>query len=51
MDLKRRIEWYDGYKVAESIPLDKRELYRSGDYDDIVLFSFWTLVIVGTKRV
>ena len=50
MDLDSIIEWYDGYKVAESIPLDKRELYRSGDYDEHIIQIFSPLSVVKAMR-
>ncbi|WP_026662064.1 AAA family ATPase [Butyrivibrio proteoclasticus] len=50
MDLTSIIEWYDGYKVADSIPLEKRNLYRLGNYDDHILQIFSPLSVVKAMR-
>ena len=50
MDIDSIIEWYDGYKVAESIPLEKRDLYRLGNYDDHILQIFSPLSVVKAMR-
>ena len=43
-------EWYDGYIVSENIPLDKRELFRQGKYDEHLIQIFGPLSVVKAMR-
>lgn len=50
MDKDSVKEWYDGYIVSENIPLDKRELFRQGKYDDHLIQIFGPLSVVKAMR-
>lgn len=39
-------KWYDGYRVSDRIPADKREAYRSGTYSGHVLALYSPLSVV-----
>lgn len=50
MDKESVKEWYDGYIVSENIPLDKRELFRQGKYDEHLIQIFGPLSVVKAMR-
>ena len=50
MDSARVKEWYDGYLVSEDIPLEKRELFRQGKYDDHMIRIYGPLSVVKAMR-
>lgn len=46
MDIDSVKEWYDGYMVSENIPLDKRDLFRQGRYDEHMIQIYGPLSVV-----
>lgn len=50
MDFDSVSEWYDGYVITDSIPLDKRELYRKGKYEEHKIQIFSPLSVVQAMR-
>ncbi|SEB00696.1 PD-(D/E)XK nuclease superfamily protein [Pseudobutyrivibrio sp. ACV-2] len=50
MDIEEVEKWYDGYTVADSIPLDKRELYRAGEYERHKIAIYSPLSVVQAMR-
>ena len=43
-------KWYDGYLVFDTIPLDKRGLYRRGEYDEHRIQIFSPLSVVKAMQ-
>lgn len=50
MDMSVVSEWYDGYVVTDSIPLDKRDLYRKGQYEEHKISIYSPLSVVQAMR-
>ncbi|WP_027218642.1 AAA family ATPase [Butyrivibrio fibrisolvens] len=50
MDFELVKSWYDGYTVSENIPLEKRNLYRQGKYDEHIIQVFGPLSVVKAMR-
>ena len=40
-------DWYDGYLISDRIPVDKRELYRQGDYHEQKIHIYSPLSVVN----
>lgn len=43
-------DWYDGYLVSDRIPVDKRILYREGEYKEHIFSIYSPLSVVSAMR-
>ena len=47
MDYSELSSWYDGYKLRDNVPVDKRQLYREGKYEDHIIDIYSPLSVVN----
>ncbi len=47
MDYSEIESWYDGYKLSDSVPVDKRKLYREGKYEEHIIEIYSPLSVVN----
>ena len=50
MDYAEISDWYDGYRVSDYIPVNKRKLYRLGRYEEHRLQVYSPLSVVNAMR-
>ena len=50
MDYEEISDWYDGYRVSDYIPVNKRKLYRLGEYEEHQLQVYSPLSVVNAMR-
>ena len=50
MDYAEISDWYDGYRVSDYIPVNKRKLYRLGKYEEHRIRVYSPLSVVNAMR-
>ncbi len=50
MDYSEISDWYDGYRVSDYIPVNKRRLYRLGIYEEHRIHVYSPLSVVNAMR-
>lgn len=50
MDYDEVSGWYDGYRVSDRIPVNKRKLFRQGEYEEHKLHIYSPLSVVNAMR-
>lgn len=50
MDYKEVADWYDGYIVSNTIPVNKRKLFRAGEYKEQKYYIYSPLSVVKAIR-
>ena len=50
MDYAEISDWYDGYRVSDYIPVNKRKLYRQGQYEEHRIRIYSPLSVVNAMR-
>lgn len=50
MDYGEISDWYDGYRVSDYIPVEKRKLYRQGAYEEHRIRIYSPLSVVNAMR-
>ena len=50
MDYAEISDWYDGYRVSDYIPINKRKLYRLGKYEEHRIKVYSPLSVVNAMR-
>ena len=50
MDYDEISDWYDGYRVSDFIPINKRKLYRLGKYEEHRIQVYSPLSVVNAMR-
>ncbi len=47
MDYAEIESWYDGYKVSDNVPVNKRKLFREGKYEEHIIDIYSPLSVVN----
>ena len=50
MDYSEISDWYDGYRVSDYVPVNKRKLYRLGKYEEHRIQVYSPLSVVNAMR-
>lgn len=50
MDYGEVSDWYDGYRISDWIPVNKRKLYRQGEYEEHIIQIYSPLSVVNAMR-